>query len=401
MSTLTLKIRPAPGKYIRSQKGLFSFCQLPVDIRYLIYEFALVEPKRRDIEHTPDCSWYSQCLEHLEPPAFLLKDMQIFEEPPRLFWDLDGYYWVREALCRCDQRKGVGLLLASRKVHAEAAPMFWSKNTFSFLSGHEVITALNHLLRPKYRDLISSISVLSADQRGTPLNVRFANNMKQGCGPVPWDSFWQTMSRCRNLKAIEVPTIALENSPHGFHQFAIEQPALSTSLVDLMPFRKGTDNLFQYPVGMHIYEWYTHKYETIYAETSFKLQTVQELRDSGEEPCLDTWKRRARESMDLLRRIREAITETYLRNFDEPHGHDWYLHRIIDSKEKRFVCLDLGEGKSSPVKFYGLPAPLKEARQIAWESRLKDEEFRKLNGMYPSHSSLKEGHRFIRKIIEE
>ncbi|KXH68395.1 hypothetical protein CSAL01_00268 [Colletotrichum salicis] len=243
MFTLTLKIRPVPGKYIRSRKGLFSLCQLPLNIHYLIYEFALVEAKRRDIEHTPDCSGYSRSFKYLEPPAFLLKDVVTSEEPHRLFWDLDGYYWPREHLYRCDQRKGLGLLLASKQVHTEAAPIFWSENTSSFLSGHEVITALNHLLRPKYRDLISSISVLSTDQRGTPSNVQFASNVEQGCGPVPWDSFWQTMLRCRNLKAIEVPAVALETSPSGFHQFAIEKPALSISLVDLIPFRKWTNNL--------------------------------------------------------------------------------------------------------------------------------------------------------------
>ncbi|KAK1453444.1 hypothetical protein CMEL01_05103 [Colletotrichum melonis] len=401
MSALTLNIRRTPGKYIQPRKGLFCLGQLPVDIRYLIYEFILVEPKRRDIEHKSDCFWHSDRLRLLEPSAFLLKDIVISEEPHRLIWDLDGYCWSGSTMCRCDQRKGLGLLLTNRQVHAEAAPLFWSQNNFSFLSGHEAITALNHLVRPEYRDLISSITVLSADQRGTPCNVRFASDTTQGCGPVPWDSFWLTMMRCRNLKAIEVPTIALETCLDGFHQLATEKPALNTNLVDFIPFRKWEDNLFSYPAGTHIEECYDHKHFTIYAETSSRLPTVQELRSSDEEPCIDIWKTRARESKNLLRRTREVIIETCLRNFDEQHVYQWRLRPIIDSKETRFVRLDLGEGKYSSVKFYGLPASLKEARQLAWKEHLEDEEFKKLKGMYPSHHKSKIWHRWFREVVEE
>lgn len=337
----------------------------------------------------------------LEPPPFLLKDIVISEKPHRLIWDLDGYHWPREEICRCDQRKGLGLLLTSRQVHAEAAPLFWSKNTFSFLSGHEAITALNHLVQPKYRDLITSITVLSAERRGTPLNVRFAGDPDQECGPVPWNSFWQTMSRCRNLKVIEVPTVALETSPDGFHQLATEKPALRTHLVDLTPFHRLVDDIFPCPAGGHVSVFYEHKREIIYSETSYKLPNVQELRSSGEQPCVGTWEACAMKSNNHLRRTREVIAETCLRNFDEQHGYCWKLRPIIDSKEKKFVRLDLGEGQFSSVKFYSLPASIKEARQIAWDEHLEDEKFKKLNGMYPSHRDLKIWHRRFREVVEE
>ncbi|KAK1637646.1 hypothetical protein BDP81DRAFT_405694 [Colletotrichum phormii] len=377
MSTLTLKVRPVPGKYIRSQKGLFSLCQLPIDIRDLIYEFALVEPKRRDIEHTPDCSGYSKSFKYLEPPAFLLKDIVISEEPHRLFWDLDGFYWPREPLCRCDQRKGLGLLLASKQVHAEAAPIFWSKNTFSFLSGYEVITALNHLLRPKYRDLVSSISVLR--MWSGAMGLILADDVK-----VPKPEGNRGPYRC-------VGNITLWVSSTCDREASAEDK----------PRRPHSISQVDGHAGMHQPLWRTHKGEIIYAETSSKLKTVQELRSSDEEPCLDFWKKAARERKNLLCRTREAIAQTCLRNFDEPHSYRWHLRRIIDSKEKRFVRLDLGEGRFSSVKFYGLPASLKETRQIAWDKHLKDEEFRKLKGMYPSHSNLKTWCPFFKRIVEE
>ncbi|OHF01752.1 hypothetical protein CORC01_02943 [Colletotrichum orchidophilum] len=409
MSTLTLKIRSDPGTYVRPRKGLLDFMQFPPEIRSLIYEFALVEPKRHDIDHKPSCMIRRYATRHnlFHPPPFLLQNVSISSDPPRLVTER-----LANDLCNCNKRAGMALLQTGRQVHAEAAPIFWSQNSFCFLSGYEAITALNHLLRPQYRDLVTSVSVMGPNFQGRPQHVQFADGTEHG--PVPWSEFWEAVSKCRNLNAVNVPTVALQ-FPTRFHQLAMQRSTLRVKLIDLIPFAKGPGFGASYSYDLE--NLYTHFF-SIYAQATYRVPSVGELRNAGTEIDSDFWWARGNESCHLISTIRETIEDTCLDlstytveysdsdtdASDEPYFYDAYAFRIlpiIEDEKKRFLRLETGKDTFSSVKFYGLPTSRKERVRFARERRAENEEYKRLNGMYRQHSFDKEGCRRARKLREE
>ena len=99
------------------------FLQLPRELRDVIYRYALIEPRKWDKRHQPDCFYYDPTAERETPPfRVIAKCLQ------RPFQDIP-----KETLqCHqtCVRRKALGLISVNKQIRDEASPIFWSNTTF-------------------------------------------------------------------------------------------------------------------------------------------------------------------------------------------------------------------------------------------------------------------------------
>lgn len=153
------------------------FLSVPREIRDLIYAFTLVQPIKWSRRHRATC-------EHCP------RTCNLFERP---------LFTYAEQPCACVRRTGLSLLLANRQIHAEAAPIFWARNTHCFALATEFTRDVGQVLRPEYRLLLRHVSVMS---------IVWANNPPYGsmCGWTRDQTvlFWRTMRECKGLERLDV-----------------------------------------------------------------------------------------------------------------------------------------------------------------------------------------------------
>ncbi len=107
-------------------------------------------------------------------------------------------YWTNNFEgCHCIRRKGINLLLASRRIHAEAAPVFWSQNVFCFSSPTEVIRDVGARLREEYRELVRHLSVLRVQKP-------WDSEVHLTVGKETMDNLWEVLLQCTALQSLEI-----------------------------------------------------------------------------------------------------------------------------------------------------------------------------------------------------
>ncbi|KAJ5004773.1 hypothetical protein K4K48_009007 [Colletotrichum sp. SAR 10_66] len=198
MANLTLTIPLAPNQIHSSSKTLLG---LPLELRTQIWRAALVSPPKHSLDHHADCHFrQNHTRTSIEPPAHLVLEPTLELVEPRL------YPWDAPSQCRCAKRRGLNLLLASRQVHAEAAPLFWGENTFVFESSDEFTVAVGSDLREAYRRLLRSVYVggfQEADKSlKTSVNLFTGEYLEQ---PIQrWCQFWGVLNQCRGLRELAI-----------------------------------------------------------------------------------------------------------------------------------------------------------------------------------------------------
>ncbi|KAK2595048.1 hypothetical protein QQS21_007238 [Conoideocrella luteorostrata] len=194
-----LTIPPVPWQTPRPKK--LTFRHLPYEIRKRIYELALIEPLRWKKTHEPNCPHKPTNKTDIEIPPFLQTNVWLYPSPHRIATDTK---------CSCAKRKGLSLLQTCRQISLEASPMFWSGNTFCFLSGWEFVIAVGHQLRSEQRKIIRSISLLGDDGKSWQLpRVRYLWR----CSSVYLGPFWDLLLECEALEHLEMPQDPLKRTP--------------------------------------------------------------------------------------------------------------------------------------------------------------------------------------------
>jgi hypothetical protein len=165
-------------------KGLLG---LPLELRTLIYEFALVDPPYWERHHHATCKFCPRDTKSHEIPVF------------DCFTDCAC---TLERACDCAVRQGVNLLLANRQIHAEAAPIFWGRNTFLFQEAAQFAADVGVNLRAEYRAVLAHVSILGtclADWQEHYLEHCFVEGYHMGT-----TAMWETLGRCGGLKTLEM-----------------------------------------------------------------------------------------------------------------------------------------------------------------------------------------------------
>lgn len=159
----------------------FDFLALPGELRNQIYRLTLTtDPPRLDREHRYSCKWCTW--DQVEPQNRMV--------------DHDGQTLPG---CRCWARRGLALLLANRKIHGEAAPIFWAENHFSFEGVDSFIHLVGGDLRPEYRQMIPHITIY--------LDPGWTDNTRKRRWDMdhPPARFWDVLFECKGLRKLEIP----------------------------------------------------------------------------------------------------------------------------------------------------------------------------------------------------
>ncbi|KAI1130566.1 hypothetical protein F5Y10DRAFT_289232 [Nemania abortiva] len=121
-------------------QSLGALSTLPPELRNIVYKYVLVGPPMWERPHSADCC---RCTPNACRP---IHDCQ-----RRL---------KRVLSCRCRVREGTSLLRVNKAIHAEASHIFWTKNTFCFISSSEFIAHVSGRLRPEHRSLLRHIYII-------------------------------------------------------------------------------------------------------------------------------------------------------------------------------------------------------------------------------------------------
>ncbi|KAJ0163389.1 hypothetical protein CTA2_3076 [Colletotrichum tanaceti] len=411
MSGLTLTIRPDFPLPPRPRRRDVPFLQLPREVRDRIYRYSLEEPKRHEIPHAADCFLRSTNFLLWEPPAFLIKSVTICENPHRL---------DTSSACDCDRRRCLNLLLANRQIHAEAAPVFWSRNTFCFLSAFEVIVALRHILRRQYRDLVTGICVMSPADNGAPLHVALDGEDPDGDCPTDWPLFWHTISNCAGLRRLQISPGIIWVSAERLARVVRKRRMLEIELVSFLPLFNRNPEPVEYPSC----DCSVLHYSTIYVELSHGRHSFKgrvSTPDSDEagadaKDWMDTASKCFEEAWDVdLHVRREYLIERYFRRSaslpasdedDEPWRYLFTLPRGGSiNREKSEISWTSDTGNVCRLRLYGLPPSRRQARQDRKELFARENEQRALNGMTDAEAESKKEslrlRREKRKRLEE
>lgn len=162
------------------------FLGLPREIRDIIYDMVLMEPPLWERRHRPLCK---QCP----------RDTDTFEHPL--------FDFASDDRCDCSIRCNTGLLGVNRQIHAETAPLFWSKNVFCFDRPEDFTVSVGADLRPEYRDLLQHVSILGTtwEHNQESWDPDYRHRLPDGQdAEAKAQAVWETLFMCRGLKTLEM-----------------------------------------------------------------------------------------------------------------------------------------------------------------------------------------------------
>ncbi|KAK1585757.1 ribosomal protein L32 [Colletotrichum navitas] len=223
MTNLTLTISLPAHQHPASSKRLLG---LPLELRNHIYHHALVAPPKHSRTHDDDCHFrYNHTATSIEPAACVVLDVTVDPVPLQYIYRHD-----RLSQCRCAKRTTLNLLLACRQVYREAAPIFWSANTFVFDHSDDFTICVGAQLRPAFRPLLRHVYVASADREENPLWTT-RNLFSGACIPpgdkIPrWLQFWGVLNQCRGLRTLAVQPEVMRRHGADFAALSRRLPAL-------------------------------------------------------------------------------------------------------------------------------------------------------------------------------
>ncbi|KAK7997340.1 hypothetical protein PG989_005380 [Apiospora arundinis] len=233
----------------------FAFLALPPEIRDIVYTYVLLvddAPRKMDRRHRALC-----------PYAPRDGNTTSFSEPPFMqeYWE-----WDKSAMpaCGCSRRRGLGLLVANRQIHMEAAPRFWASTVFTFgVHGGNYVHGLQALIdgfgldgtcfslsdadegfvkrvtagamrggivRPRYRDLVRHVVLevfgtcsydhwMSYGRFELQLTEFERWEQRPGLKQPLGDVAWAALGALRGLRTLEVPpdmVLWYENETYNF-----------------------------------------------------------------------------------------------------------------------------------------------------------------------------------------
>lgn len=209
----------------------------------MIYTFTLVQPIRWSRRHKPTCPHSPRTCNVFERPLFT------YATQP----------------CACVRRTGLALLRANRQVHAEAAPIFWSRNPHCFSLAADFVRDVGTVLRAEYRVLLRHVSVMCMAWR---VNEPYGG--VSGCQlPEVKAAFWRTVVECKGLERLEVhPAIAWSGAGQDVFQVVAAMP----------PVRSFSWQKLSYFAVNFKGEWLDYpKFQTMYCLSMKEVNMMKEL----------------------------------------------------------------------------------------------------------------------------
>ncbi|CAG9954442.1 unnamed protein product [Clonostachys rosea f. rosea IK726] len=309
-----------PGAYV------FTLQNLPQEIQALIYKFAVVEPPRWAKRHSLKCDLTPTRANFTEPPPFALTEAHINHRATKM----------------------------STTTRCSSCPIFWSQNTFCFLDAVEFIAAVKHNLRPQYREMIQSLSIISPDPSGAPIHVTVAGDRSKHM-----DDFWKTIKNCPSLRKLEVAYAYIQPTRKVLtHEHLDEMPEmlpnLSTiSLSFLVPINRRSLG-FNYPPPYYYDEW---SQQALYVKCSRPLSLLRDK--SWEENELDILYRNFhfnfRVHVSTASKVKFCGAD--IERLENYYG-SWRIPKTLNA-ESNIRQLQLPTGETTVVKVYGLPLSVK------------------------------------------
>ncbi|KLU90941.1 hypothetical protein MAPG_09466 [Magnaporthiopsis poae ATCC 64411] len=343
-------------------QGLF---RLSKDLREAIYRLTLLDGRplwaRR---HTAACP--------LSP-----RDATTWESPPWAVWQFPGQSRPTAFdCCRCVARTGLGLLLACRQAHDEAAPIFWGENVHCFADMPQLIGDVGERMRPESRALLRHVSVAIFDDNRS----RFARHRLD---------VWPVLSRCRALETLELD---LEQARGGVtvtparlisdmledHRAARGLGGRNPARAKLPSFRRLTiAKVLQYHVAAADYDE-SGSLGIMHVKYSQPLDLEAARDRDSTVRALRAFEER------FLPEARAAVASQVL----DPSRHTWqgptpvcFLGRALDDL-RYAVRLRLREGsdETTEVQFFGTPLSA-ETLKANEEERAREAAYRKSHGL--------------------
>ncbi|WYZ43426.1 hypothetical protein EsH8_VI_001125 [Colletotrichum jinshuiense] len=219
MMNLTLTVSVPSHQPVPSRRR---FLNLPLELRNLIYHYALVSPPKHSLGHRPDCHFrQNHTRTSIEPLASYVLSLNVAIVPSQMV-----RYYETPVECSCAKRAALNLLLACRQVHREAAPIFWSRNVFVFDHPDEFTNCVGERLRADHRPLLRSVYIASADPWDTVTRGGFVVRDKALDSTLRWTQFWGVLHQCSGLRALAV-------RPEVVRMYASEMASLEDRLPKL------------------------------------------------------------------------------------------------------------------------------------------------------------------------
>ncbi|KAI9147346.1 hypothetical protein HJFPF1_12365 [Paramyrothecium foliicola] len=136
-----------------------------------------------------------------------------------------------------------------RAINAIASPIFWSMNTFCFLDAAEFTAAVGNHLRPEYRELLQSVSIMHGYQNNV---TGYFTHSAHRNARLP--DFWEALKRCKNLRKLDMPVEYLKSPCSEYlASFTSEATHLSTLRLNyLIPFTRIYTASKRIPQTVHV-----------------------------------------------------------------------------------------------------------------------------------------------------
>ncbi|KAH8653889.1 hypothetical protein BX600DRAFT_86941 [Xylariales sp. PMI_506] len=218
VKTLVLPSNPHKG----------GFLGLPKEIRDLIYVFTLSESSIITKRHSATCSHKPTNRHEPETPAFITTGTTGYYNHSRKQNEL-------QSTCACAKRRGLDLLQTNRKVHTEAASVFWSNNIFTFRSAADFASCVGNNLRPGYRNLLQYISIICI-YMGQYHVHRYHPVKKKSTQAL------EILISCKSLRELEIPSELFETN---FGRFC----TLRNSAAGLQSVKLAGIQIYEYTLG--------------------------------------------------------------------------------------------------------------------------------------------------------
>lgn len=236
---------------MRSSLTSARFFALPLELRHEVYRKLLVQPCKFDLRHKDTCNDHEKVYSIRPGPGYVATDCcancqtngycepqaPIFKSPFRSKWArphtnvylCDNCYWdvagrihnnpcLKSLRCLCTRRTNLDVLLIDKRFHGEAAPIFWSENTFAFEYPHLLVGFLR-AIRPQVRSWLRRISFMPSHPRvlhddTTVMGSRWSGpRNNELVDPWGWDEIgvcWELLRQCEGLTWLELDVYCLQ-----------------------------------------------------------------------------------------------------------------------------------------------------------------------------------------------
>ncbi|KAF4433231.1 hypothetical protein CGCF415_v009913 [Colletotrichum fructicola] len=391
MANLTLTIPLAPNQIHSSSKTLLG---LPLELRTQIWRAALVSPPKHSLDHHADCHFrQNHTRTSIEPPAHLVLEPAVELVEPRL------YPWDAPSQCRCAKRRGLNLLLASRQVHAEAAPLFWGENTFVFESSDEFTVAVGSRLREAYRRLLRSVYVggfQEADKSlKTSVNLFTGEYLEQ---PIQrWCQFWGVLNQCRGLRELAIRPEVVRK--HAVYLAKLRERLPELRKLEMTYVGKHKDRSCLYRRDWGSFRGWDRDVQrgVVFVRAAEEVE-LESLRGIDAKGCKEMFRGFTTNFCVYVDRI---VRERFLGCEDEEGQLDLFEEGVKVNDAQREFVVGLPNGTETRIVFMGVPLSKETRVRLAMGRMERDRRLRAEGKRTPAEEKLYEAGRKKRELWKE